>query len=228
MRVIFDNFIFAIKKMEQFKICKTCTKRQLNLQTGLYCGLTNEKPNFIGSCKDYTPDEAIIEIQEFKASPKKNSNLILLYKEMPVFTKIYSIVIFTIPLFVLAYWMVFTFDLFNNRNIEMLLGISVIGSFPLAIIIIAFKDLINNNYEHINLIRKGFGLLIVSGIINLLLIIIFIATKEMDKENFHSLHNTELILSLMLLLAFQFSIVLIFPISINRIVRLIRSVREVH
>nr|WP_321406795.1 hypothetical protein [uncultured Carboxylicivirga sp.] len=37
--------------------CKVCTKRKFNSSIGLICGLTNEKPNFIGRCEEGELDE---------------------------------------------------------------------------------------------------------------------------------------------------------------------------
>lgn len=36
--------------------CDKCTKKSFNINTGLVCGLTNEKPNFVSTCPDFELD----------------------------------------------------------------------------------------------------------------------------------------------------------------------------
>jgi len=50
-----------MKKNERLHFCKKCLNKQLNLQTGILCGLTEKKPNFIDECKDFRLDETYIE-----------------------------------------------------------------------------------------------------------------------------------------------------------------------
>lgn len=45
---------------EQLELCKTCQNKKMNIQIGLVCGLTSEKPNFEGSCPDYQTDEKAV------------------------------------------------------------------------------------------------------------------------------------------------------------------------
>lgn len=46
---------------ERTKICSTCTEHKIDLKTGLYCGKTGNKPEFVNACYDYNADEAEIE-----------------------------------------------------------------------------------------------------------------------------------------------------------------------
>ena len=55
-----DMFIFArtnydtmVENDSRMKICNNCTKKKLNLQRGLLCSLTDEKPAFEGECENY-------------------------------------------------------------------------------------------------------------------------------------------------------------------------------
>ena len=40
-----------------YEICKHCLNRKFDRKSGLYCGLTNRKPDFTGECPDYRLDE---------------------------------------------------------------------------------------------------------------------------------------------------------------------------
>ena len=42
-----------IENDSRMQICKNCTKKKLNLQRGLLCSLTDEKPAFEGECENY-------------------------------------------------------------------------------------------------------------------------------------------------------------------------------
>lgn len=46
---------------ERTKICSTCTEHKIDLKTGLYCGKTGNKPEFVNACYDYKADEVEIE-----------------------------------------------------------------------------------------------------------------------------------------------------------------------
>ena len=43
--------------MHQYEICKHCLNRKFDRRSGLYCGLTNRKPDFSGECPDFRLDE---------------------------------------------------------------------------------------------------------------------------------------------------------------------------
>ncbi len=42
---------------ECLEFCKICQNRHVDFKTGLICSLTNEKPQFEDSCKDFLKDE---------------------------------------------------------------------------------------------------------------------------------------------------------------------------
>lgn len=42
---------------EQLAFCKKCHNRRMNMDTGLFCSLTGEKPSFNGTCPSFDLDE---------------------------------------------------------------------------------------------------------------------------------------------------------------------------
>ena len=46
---------------EQLVFCKQCINRKMDMQSGLLCGLTNEKADFEESCDDFVKDESVKE-----------------------------------------------------------------------------------------------------------------------------------------------------------------------
>ena len=42
---------------ERLEFCKICQNRKVDFKTGLVCSLTNEKPEFEDTCKDFVKDE---------------------------------------------------------------------------------------------------------------------------------------------------------------------------
>lgn len=46
-----------MKREEQIKICKTCKHRKLDMNTGLFCGLTGHNPDFETQCGNLEIDE---------------------------------------------------------------------------------------------------------------------------------------------------------------------------
>ena len=42
---------------ERLKYCRICENRKVNLAIGLFCGLTNEKPNFEPNCPNFKIDQ---------------------------------------------------------------------------------------------------------------------------------------------------------------------------
>lgn len=57
--------------MDKLDFCKKCKKRKFDLNRGIICGLTNEKPTFENSCPDFENDETV---QEFKSLDLKPNN----------------------------------------------------------------------------------------------------------------------------------------------------------
>jgi hypothetical protein len=47
-----------LTSQEQLEFCKKCEKKTLDLKVGIICSLTNAKPNFGDSCKDFVVDPA--------------------------------------------------------------------------------------------------------------------------------------------------------------------------
>lgn len=47
---------------EHLQFCNKCTNRQMNLQKGLICKLTNEKADFEGSCENFERDASVQEV----------------------------------------------------------------------------------------------------------------------------------------------------------------------
>lgn len=43
---------------QRLEFCTVCSKRKINLKTGLVCGLTDQKPAFEVKCEHYERDEA--------------------------------------------------------------------------------------------------------------------------------------------------------------------------
>jgi hypothetical protein len=39
--------------MSKFEICDTCENKNFDIKKGISCGLTGEKPAFVGTCVDY-------------------------------------------------------------------------------------------------------------------------------------------------------------------------------
>ena len=46
-----------MKRETQIKICRTCKHRKLNMNTGLFCGLTGHDPDFETQCGNLEIDE---------------------------------------------------------------------------------------------------------------------------------------------------------------------------
>jgi len=50
---------------ERLRYCKVCSQRKMDIQTGIYCGLTGQKPAFEGKCEKMIVDQA--ELRKEKA-----------------------------------------------------------------------------------------------------------------------------------------------------------------
>lgn len=48
-------------EQERLKFCTICTNRKVDFSTGLFCGLTNEKPDFDSTCPSFSKDEKEME-----------------------------------------------------------------------------------------------------------------------------------------------------------------------
>lgn len=58
---------------EQLAFCKKCHNRRMNMETGLFCSLTGEKPSFNGSCPSFDLDERMeAELNDAAAIEIKN------------------------------------------------------------------------------------------------------------------------------------------------------------
>jgi len=59
---------------EKIEKCKICTKRKFDIQTGLNCSLTGQKPAFESSCENYSVDEVAKEKQLNSILIKREEN----------------------------------------------------------------------------------------------------------------------------------------------------------
>lgn len=62
---------------ERIATCQLCTNKQFNAQTGIVCGLTNEKPTFESACEDYVKDEVAVaaklrELEAYRAEEESD------------------------------------------------------------------------------------------------------------------------------------------------------------
>jgi len=65
-----------LTRLQYVEYCKNCANKSFNSQTGLICGLTNEKPGFSVSCVKYSPidnelDEVQQQLEHIKAQSRK-------------------------------------------------------------------------------------------------------------------------------------------------------------
>ena len=61
--------------MNTLELCLSCKNRTMNPSTGIVCGITNEKPHFIGHCPDYLKDESIKTTPVEKGKFKDNQTV---------------------------------------------------------------------------------------------------------------------------------------------------------
>lgn len=50
---------------ERLRYCKVCSNRKMDIQTGIYCGITGQKPAFEGKCESFSVDQE--ELKKEKA-----------------------------------------------------------------------------------------------------------------------------------------------------------------
>jgi len=55
--------------MNKIELCKKCKNRQMDLQQGITCGLTNKKPTFIEKCENFEKDETLKQFQGHALRP---------------------------------------------------------------------------------------------------------------------------------------------------------------
>ncbi|MBP5364388.1 MAG: hypothetical protein J6Y82_00490 [Bacteroidales bacterium] len=60
---------------EHLNICLTCQNRQIDLDRGLVCSLTNAKPHFEGECMGYAVDEQVMNEPEPEDTPKRKDSV---------------------------------------------------------------------------------------------------------------------------------------------------------
>lgn len=59
--------------MIEIEQCLTCNNKFFRRDKGVVCGLTKEKPGFIGKCKDYSGNEELIEARRLHLETLKNT-----------------------------------------------------------------------------------------------------------------------------------------------------------
>lgn len=64
----------SLTVQERIEICRTCQNRKHDLKTGLYCGLTGQKPDFKSRCNNLVIDQKEVENLQKKKEEIKESN----------------------------------------------------------------------------------------------------------------------------------------------------------
>ena len=77
-KIFIDNLkINYYDKEDQLKFCKVCKNKRMNVQKGIVCGLTGEKPDFNELCPNYEEDpKEVQKVNLIKAEKEKQ------YKEL--------------------------------------------------------------------------------------------------------------------------------------------------
>lgn len=68
--------ITVLTSQEQLEFCKKCKKRTFNSSIGIVCSITNAKPNFTSSCKDYIIDSRHVEKELSRQSSNSRDYLV--------------------------------------------------------------------------------------------------------------------------------------------------------
>lgn len=78
--------------MSNFYLCDKCVNKKFNLQEGILCGLTNEKPNFIDHCPDFVQIESKNEPLPRLKPNKERAKFILAFIWIILILEIISII----------------------------------------------------------------------------------------------------------------------------------------
>jgi len=64
--------------MDKIELCKKCTKRYFDMQQGIVCGLTQQKPEFEEECQSFEKDETITEYKGDELRPNEQRAKVLI------------------------------------------------------------------------------------------------------------------------------------------------------
>jgi hypothetical protein len=125
------------------KWCRRCKNYEFNMQSGILCAITHEKPDFEEECKDYQHDisrEEKIKTEQRKEliSNKKKRTIDKLSVPKPVKILGWLEIIFNLPLLLLSLTVFFSFLMFQERTyvgalfmwaliIVLLTGMTILG-----------------------------------------------------------------------------------------------------
>ncbi len=59
---------------EQLSFCKRCTNRKMDMNIGMVCSITNEKPNFENECPSFNLDETV-KVEQTEVEPIPSTEL---------------------------------------------------------------------------------------------------------------------------------------------------------
>lgn len=48
-----SNYEYEKPRVTKYTLCKACTKKKYDMKTGIYCGQTQRKPDFVGVCNQF-------------------------------------------------------------------------------------------------------------------------------------------------------------------------------
>jgi Flp pilus assembly protein TadB len=60
--------------MNDLELCLTCQNKAFNRNKGVVCGLTDEKPDYVGSCEKYLRDERAYARRQTELADRKAAN----------------------------------------------------------------------------------------------------------------------------------------------------------
>ena len=81
--------------LEKLDFCKKCENRSSDLKLGIVCSLTNAKPDFVESCKDFKPDQAEVQKEIARQQLEREAKEAI---KMPVWQIVLSVIIALIAL----------------------------------------------------------------------------------------------------------------------------------
>lgn len=139
------------------KWCKRCISYKLNITSGILCGLTDAKPNFIDNCKDFRLDEekekysVLLENELSKREKRRNEDLNSKYFDFLYETKL------LLPLLIIvSIIMIYSFDYSNAKSILFTAFVVIY-----TLILIIRTKYIPKNVRYVNIennrVKKMFG-----------------------------------------------------------------------
>lgn len=107
-----------MSRKDQLKFCEKCEKKSFDVKKGTICSLTNEQPDFKGTCPDFKEKESIKKYREYNQGSSSDISNLNRYPALKSIIGALNVFAWIVGLVTVAFTLLSIYGLLNLKNLN--------------------------------------------------------------------------------------------------------------